>query len=125
LSFFSYLTTADPGTLGFVWSNGLGFVACMGAPVGLSSSCLPVFAIPPQVRADMLSPAIPLDFTTNFPTITLVPPVNTAAPEPSTWAMILAGFVGLGFAGCRRSMKTAAIALLQRYRSSERSGAHA
>jgi PEP-CTERM motif len=31
-------------------------------------------------------------------------------PEPSTWAMMLIGFAGLGFAGYRRSMKVAAVA---------------
>ena len=35
----------------------------------------------------------------------------TAVPEPSTWAMMIAGFVGLGFAGYRRSRKTSATAL--------------
>jgi PEP-CTERM motif-containing protein len=32
----------------------------------------------------------------------------TAAPEPSTWAMMMLGFAGLGFAGYRRSHKVAA-----------------
>jgi hypothetical protein len=32
----------------------------------------------------------------------------TAIPEPSTWAMMLAGFAGLGFLGWRGSRKTAA-----------------
>jgi hypothetical protein len=31
-----------------------------------------------------------------------------AAPEPSTWAMMLIGFAGLGFAGWRTQRKTAA-----------------
>jgi hypothetical protein len=33
-----------------------------------------------------------------------------AVPEPSTWAMMLLGFAGLGFAGYRRSRKAAAVA---------------
>ena len=33
-----------------------------------------------------------------------------AVPEPSTWAMILLGFVGLGFAGRRASRRQAAAA---------------
>jgi hypothetical protein len=36
-------------------------------------------------------------------------PLN-AAPEPSTWAMMLLGFAGLGFAGYRRLPKAAAVA---------------
>jgi hypothetical protein len=31
-------------------------------------------------------------------------------PEPSTWAMMTIGFVGLGFAACRASPKVAAAA---------------
>jgi hypothetical protein len=33
--------------------------------------------------------------------------VNTSVPEPSTWAMMLVGFAGLGFAGHRATRKTA------------------
>jgi hypothetical protein len=33
-----------------------------------------------------------------------------AAPEPSTWAMILLGFAGLGFVGRRASGRPAATA---------------
>jgi len=33
--------------------------------------------------------------------------INVAAvPEPSTWAMMILGFAGIGFAGCRRSRKS-------------------
>jgi len=32
----------------------------------------------------------------------------TSVPEPSAWAMMLIGFAGLGFAGCRASRKSAA-----------------
>jgi hypothetical protein len=31
-------------------------------------------------------------------------------PEPSSWAMMVLGFAGLGFAGYRRSRKAACIA---------------
>ena len=34
----------------------------------------------------------------------------TSAPEPSTWAMMLLGFAGLGFAGYRASRKNVALA---------------
>jgi hypothetical protein len=50
----------------------------------------------------------PLDsgFTFAFTNVTPAP----AAPEPSTWAMMLIGFAGLGYAGCRASRKGAALA---------------
>jgi hypothetical protein len=45
----------------------------------------------------------------------IVPSTNqflggSAVPESSTWALMLLGFAGLGFAGCRRSRKRAALA---------------
>lgn len=36
--------------------------------------------------------------------------VSASTPEPSTWAMMLLGFAGLGFAGYRTARKTAAAA---------------
>jgi PEP-CTERM motif len=36
--------------------------------------------------------------------------VSASTPEPSTWAMMVLGFAGLGFAGYRKSRKAAAIA---------------
>ncbi|MGA7196431.1 MAG: PEP-CTERM sorting domain-containing protein [Roseiarcus sp.] len=35
---------------------------------------------------------------------------QVGVPEPSTWAMIIVGFAGLGFAGYRRQSKTALVA---------------
>jgi len=37
--------------------------------------------------------------------------VSLSAPEPATWAMMLAGFVGLGFLGFRRSRQTNSLSL--------------
>jgi hypothetical protein len=34
-----------------------------------------------------------------------VTPITGGAPEPATWAMMLAGFAGLGFLGYRRTVK--------------------
>jgi hypothetical protein len=36
--------------------------------------------------------------------------IGSAVPEPSTWALMLAGFAGLGFAGYRLSRKSAVLA---------------
>jgi hypothetical protein len=33
-----------------------------------------------------------------------------AVPEPSTWAMTILGFAGLGFIGWRRTIKVRAVA---------------
>ena len=37
--------------------------------------------------------------------------IGGAVPEPSTWAMMLLGFAGLGFAGHRSTRRAAAIGL--------------
>jgi hypothetical protein len=38
-------------------------------------------------------------------------PVIAAVPEPSTWAMMILGFAGIGFMGYRRSRKDQSLAL--------------
>jgi hypothetical protein len=45
-----------------------------------------------------------------FPGIALVESSAVLVPEPSTWAMMLLGFAGLGYAGYRSSRKAASIA---------------
>jgi hypothetical protein len=44
-------------------------------------------------------------------TYALVDPPAPSVPEPSTWAMILMGFVGLGVAGCRASRGRARLSI--------------
>jgi PEP-CTERM motif len=44
-------------------------------------------------------------------TVTITERSVTSTPEPSTWAMMLLGFAGLGFAGYRASRKGAARAV--------------
>jgi hypothetical protein len=52
----------------------------------------------------MFSPGI---FGPNFD----VGAVGAAIPEPSTWAMMLIGFAGLGYAALRRNKKGRALAI--------------
>ena len=41
----------------------------------------------------------------NLPVVLCTRNAASAIPEPSTWAMMLAGFAGLGFLGFRRARK--------------------
>jgi PEP-CTERM motif len=47
---------------------------------------------PPGVLSGILSGAVTYDYT----------PATPAVPEPATWAMMLTGFAGLGYAAIRR-----------------------
>ena len=38
-------------------------------------------------------------------------PINSAVPEPSTWAMMILGFAGVGFMAYRRKSKPALMAV--------------
>jgi hypothetical protein len=49
------------------------------------------------VGTDILGGATPPSFNAAFSLL------GSAVPEPSTWAMMLLGFVGVGFAGYRQS----------------------
>jgi hypothetical protein len=84
------------------------------------SPATPVIITPPPVIDSVVAASSPVDqtglpggFADSAPTAPVgpigrpggdVPPGGaTAVPEPSTWAMLLAGFAGLGYAGLRRS----------------------
>jgi hypothetical protein len=41
----------------------------------------------------------------------VVTSLASSVPEPSTWAMLLLGFAGIGFMACRRKSKTALMAV--------------
>ena len=68
---------------------------------------------PGQAVSSLVDPD--LDINTGSPGVLIGVLVDSApsssAPEPSTWAMILAGFAGLGAAGYRRSRKGSAVQL--------------
>jgi hypothetical protein len=50
-----------------------------------------------------------LDWTATYQATPYVPAGGKVIPEPSTWAMLLAGFGGLGYAGWRRGRRAAAV----------------
>jgi hypothetical protein len=94
------------GLLGISWGPLVGFSATN--PTWFSScftaGCTP--EMPPIVTERLLFTApedatqLQLGFTGRY---AYTPPlVTTAVPEPSTWAMLLIGFAGIGFAGYRR-----------------------
>ncbi len=43
--------------------------------------------------------------------ITTITSVTPSVPEPSTWAMMLLGFAGLGYAGFKRTRKSPRFAI--------------
>jgi hypothetical protein len=53
-----------------------------------------------------------LTFSTNFQEVLLLTDFNvtTAVPEPSTWAMMILGFAGVGFMAYRRKLRPALMA---------------
>jgi hypothetical protein len=78
---------------------------CVGAAATLSPACNPSGAYPAGTFADLTVPATPsnlpiFDYLLNAPSVTLVSSVNEV-PETPIWAMMLAGFAGLCFAGSR------------------------
>jgi hypothetical protein len=57
-------------------------------------------------------PGLVNEFTGKTDTVTVVdPPPPTAAPEISTWAMLLIGFIGLGYAGYKKAKTRTALAV--------------
>jgi hypothetical protein len=103
LSFFSYDTIGGASSLGLIATLG-GITGCSGAPSVLSLACNPAGDNPASTRADMVlvTQGIAFSTTPDLTTVTLVSSVNTGVPEPSTWATMLLGFVGLGFARRRQ-----------------------
>jgi PEP-CTERM motif len=72
--------------------SGLGFTLSNGVTVGIFEDSFPV---PAGEFKDVISAVAPND--NGFGIFTV-----TAVPEPSTWAMMILGFCGLGFMAYRR-----------------------
>jgi PEP-CTERM motif-containing protein len=73
--------------------SGLGFTLSNGVTVGIFEDS---FSLPANEFKDVISAVAPND--NGFGEFT----VTAAVPEPSTWAMMILGFCGLGFMAYRR-----------------------
>ena len=106
LQFFSFNTTGGASSLGFISAvviDDANALACSGAPSVLDPQCNPGGLIPASTLAALAGSEIGAVFTPDQTTVTLVSSVST--PEPSTWAMMLTGFAGLGLLGAGRASK--------------------
>jgi hypothetical protein len=117
LAFFSYDTGAGASSLGFIDTidtllpSDPQVRVCSGAPSVLSLACNPGGNNSVSTRASIQFMDLVV-FTPNLTSVTLVSSVNTNVPEPSTWAMMLVGFAGLGLA--RYRIKLSSYILLRR-----------
>jgi PEP-CTERM motif len=102
-TFFSFDTAQGPGSLDFETAIGDvgGAVSCVGAVAAFGFGACGLGGVNGFVS--------PIWATQALPVVSLVSSV-TIVPEPSTWAMMLLGFAGLGYAGYRASRRTAAAA---------------
>jgi hypothetical protein len=66
----------------------------------MSASLDPTIEIDPAFLA--ANPGYSLVFSPGF-----APPLSSAVPEPSTWAILILGFAGLGYAGWRQGRSVA------------------
>lgn len=108
LRLFSYDPAAGPSSFDLILSLQLArapALVCVGAASTFSASCNPPgFS---GMLADIVVPGGITAIATGLPTITLVSSSSTV-PEAPTWAMLLAGFAGLGFVGFRSRRWSAA-----------------
>jgi PEP-CTERM motif len=100
----SGFTAAGPGFL--IWGDG-GGAPVVGVPLGYTSGTPISSSLVYTGETIAGLTLIPGTYTFTIPndTITLEIAGASTTPEPSTWAMMLAGFAGLGFVGYRRAKK--------------------
>ena len=105
VTFFSFDTAGGSSSLALATADGVGATACVGAAAS--------FGFPGcgsgGVNGSIFGGAITFA-TQDIPVVTLVSSVTSDVPEPSTWAMMLIGFAGLGVLGWRASRKAATAA---------------
>ena len=94
---FYYTPVADGG-----FEDNKFFIVTSGDQVFSGSLAAPVFSAGQYLQLDL--------FTGQFGFLTFTA-VSGSVPEPSTWAMMLIGFAGLGFVGYRASRRTKVDAL--------------
>jgi hypothetical protein len=88
LDIFGLAFTISGGQLVDLFSNGVGF--------GINPTDTNVFGVV------VATPDAAVDYVANG--------VAVSTPEPSTWAMMVLGFAGVGFVGYRKSRKAVAVA---------------
>lgn len=111
LTFFSFNTNSGSDlSLAF---QGSFTATCVGVTATLLAACNPGGSNPVNTFGDALLQGNVFARTDQAPVITLVSSITNepAVPEPSTWAMLLVGFVGVGYA-VRRGSGTSAAATL-------------
>ena len=96
------------------------FQGFLGGSIDFENSAHSIFTFPiggnPPIQTGSISVAAAYISTADgeYSTVTggdlIASTPTTGVPEPSTWAMMLIGFAGLGFAGYRRASKARAIA---------------
>jgi hypothetical protein len=94
VSLFSFNTTGGPSSLDFIVSDpAVPVLACGGASIALFAPCNAFGRVP--LDATLMIFTVAPVWSLDLPTITLLS--STTVPEPSTWAMLLAGFAGIAF----------------------------
>lgn len=115
---FDFSAFVDPITGAFIYNDlnqGLAVIAFAGTDINQATTFLSITIDNPNLTlngvADQFNALNNANSYAGYPTAgywtASFPPPSTA-PEPSTWAMMLVGFSGIGFAGYRRSRKSAA-----------------
>ena len=114
---FDFAAFVDPATGAFIFQSndqGLAVIAFAGTDINAATTFLSITVDNPvggsvadEFNALNQGTAFAGFPTAGFWTATF-PAMGPPVPEPSTWAMMLIGFAGLGFAGYRASRRTAA-----------------
>ena len=94
----------------YIWGES-GGTPLVGVPSGYASGT-PIFSsltfTGETIAGLTLIPGI---YTFTIPNDTVVLDISAAVPEPSTWAMMILGFAGIGFMAYRRKSKPALMAV--------------